>query len=382
MSASTPVQHSTRNTLLSSLVLTLTLVSDALLYLLLPLYFESFGLTLLWVGLLLSLNRFIRLLINPWLVSYFQIMGARKALLQAIALATIASLCFVLMASPWILLASRVLWGCAFALMRLACLHYATEERSLSLKNLGWFTSFQEIGPLLVMLLSPWLLTFLTLSQVLMFGTLLCVLAILPALGLPNPQRQSQAKATASWPKPAPLHQLTFLLCLLFDGVWVIILAPQLVNMGYSTHIALSTVAFIFAAKRIFSMVIGLISVRFALFANTYGWLVFTVGCLLVSGLLMPTAWILFASVLAATGHALLMILMPKLLADISEQENERQLSLSAFTFWRDFSVAIGALFAAILIEQDLITEFYWGSTLITMLLSVWIFKNRKTRSA
>lgn len=62
------INQNSRPTVLASLVLTLTLVSDAVLYLLLPLFFDSFGLTLLWVGILLSANRFVRLLINPWLV--------------------------------------------------------------------------------------------------------------------------------------------------------------------------------------------------------------------------------------------------------------------------------------------------------------------------
>ena len=60
------IQQGSRSTVLASLVLTLTLVSDAVLYLLLPLFFDSFGLTVFWVGILLSAHRFVSLFFNPW----------------------------------------------------------------------------------------------------------------------------------------------------------------------------------------------------------------------------------------------------------------------------------------------------------------------------
>ena len=44
----------------SSGVLSLTLLGDALLYAVLPVHAESFGVSLVWVGILLSANRFVR----------------------------------------------------------------------------------------------------------------------------------------------------------------------------------------------------------------------------------------------------------------------------------------------------------------------------------
>ena len=56
------MHSATKQTILASSTLTLALVSDAVLYLLLPIYFSDFLLTIIWVGILLSANRFLRIL--------------------------------------------------------------------------------------------------------------------------------------------------------------------------------------------------------------------------------------------------------------------------------------------------------------------------------
>src|SRR5690554_5623135 len=205
------IHQGSRSTVLASLVLTLTLVSDAVLYLLLPLFFDSFGLTVLWVGILLSANRFVRLFVNPWLVPWFQYFGARTALIQAVVLASAASLSFVFLFSPWTLLFARLLWGCAYALMRLGCLHYATEAPERRMINLGWYTSIQEMGPLLVILLTPLLVVHISAQAVLALAFVLCLLALIPALSLPVPHADRGVSTGAQWPWPDAWHRLTFL---------------------------------------------------------------------------------------------------------------------------------------------------------------------------
>ena len=49
---------------LPGLVLAVALIGDALIYVVLPLYHREFGISLAMVGVLLSLNRWIRLLAN------------------------------------------------------------------------------------------------------------------------------------------------------------------------------------------------------------------------------------------------------------------------------------------------------------------------------
>ena len=353
------IDKDSRPTVLASLVLTLTLVSDAVLYLLLPLFFDSFGLTLLWVGVLLSANRFVRLLINPWLVPWFQYFGARTAMIQAVALASLASLGFIWLLSPWALLAARLLWGAAYALMRLGCLHYATEHTEKPMVNLGWYTSLQEVGPLLVLLLTPVLVGQVSVEAVLILAFLLCLVALLPALALPKPEVEEVSITRARIPWPNAWHRLTFVFCLLFDGVWTVILAPLLVAAGWSVAMALTSTSILLVGKRVFNMALGVVAVRLDSWRYIGAWLALSIGLMWLACFLMAVQQVLLASVLGIVGHGLFMILVPRLLSDRATNRIERQYSLNSFTFWRDLAAAVGALLAGGLIAWNIALTFY-----------------------
>ncbi|MCH8529290.1 MAG: MFS transporter [Saccharospirillum sp.] len=372
-----------RPTVLASLVLTLTLVSDAVLYLLLPLFFEDFGLTLLWVGVLLSANRFVRLLINPWLVPWFQHFGARTAMIQAVVLASLASLSFIWLLNPWALLAARLLWGSAYALMRLGCLHYATEQPERRMVNLGWYTSLQEVGPLLVLLLTPLIVDQVSVQAVLVLSFMLCLVAMLPALALPRAEAEEGASARARLPWPNAWHRLTFVLCLLFDGVWTVILAPLLVAAGWSTAMALTLTSVLLVGKRLFNMALGFVVVRLDTWQQTGAWLSLAFGLMWLACVLMALKSVLLASALAIIGHGLFMILVPRLLSDRAENRIERQQSLNSFTFWRDLSAAVGALLAGGLIAWQVAPAFYgaWGVGLLAMLIPLLMVERKINQS-
>lgn len=378
----TRIQAESRATVLASLVLTLTLVSDAVLYLLLPLYFESFGLTLIWVGILLSANRLIRLAINPWVMHYFQRLGPRNSVISAVLLATLASLVFVFIHEIWILLLARCLWGCAYALMRQACLHYATEHPQQRMQNLGWFTTLQEVGPLLVLLAAPWLTGLFSIQAVLLLASSLCLLAFIPALALPRNKTDGSTtgfRLTLPWPEA--WQQLTLLVCLLFDGLWLVMLAPQLRHLGWGLTEALALASLLMVGKRLFNLLLGVISVRFALFQQEGPWLYTALLLLLPAGLLLPGQGILIGSLLAIIGHGLFMLLVPKKLADLTPDIAERQQQLNSFTFWRDVAAALGALLAGLLLEQQWLNLFFLLMTPLTGLLIFRVYRLDQQRS-
>lgn len=366
-------QHS-QPTVLASSVLTLALVSDSVLYLLLPLYFEDFGLTLIWVGILLSANRFVRLLINPWLLPWFERFGPRSSMLQAVALATAASLAFLMLASPWVLLLARLLWGMAYALMRLGCLHYATHQPERRMVNLGWYTSLQEVGPLSVLLIAPWLVQFIAIEAVLVLASALCLVALWPALALPRAQSDPQLPTRARFPWPNAWHRLTFVLCLLFDGVWTVVLAPLLVVGGWSTAAALAMTAWLLIAKRLFNLLVGVVSIRVNPWMPERLWLGISLALMLVAGALMALTEVLWASVFAIAGHGLYMILVPKRLADEALSDGSRHHSLNGFTFWRDLAAATGALLASLLLAASWTAMFYG---LLTGLVALMLLSAR-----
>ncbi len=363
------IHPGSRPTVLAGAVLTLTLASDAVLYLLLPLYFESFGLTLVWVGILLSANRFVRLLINPWLVPWFQRYGARTALLQAVVLASLASLSFVWLHSPWILLAARLLWGCAYALMRLGCLHYATQDGGRRMTNLGWYTSLQEVGPLLVLLLAPLLIGWISMQAVLLLAFLFCLLAFIPALMLPAAESERGQSARAQLPWPNAWHRLTFMVCMLFDGLLLVLFAPLLVADGWSIGMALTLASALMVMRRLFNLGLGAVAVRFEWVDDSGAWMMGALLAMLAASGLITVGALLPGAALAIVGHGLFMILAPKQLADAAPSTLARQQTLNAFTFWRDVAAASGALLAGLLLSMNLSLPFYGMATVILAVL-------------
>ncbi|MGZ0190241.1 MAG: hypothetical protein ACKVH0_19945, partial [Alphaproteobacteria bacterium] len=62
----------------SSSIMSLALLGDALLYAVLPAYAADFGLTLPWVGVMLSANRFVRVFAYGLIARVTQAVGVRR----------------------------------------------------------------------------------------------------------------------------------------------------------------------------------------------------------------------------------------------------------------------------------------------------------------
>ncbi|WP_099159965.1 MFS transporter [Virgibacillus ndiopensis] len=98
----------------------LAIMGDSMLLIVLPIYWRDFGLTAIWqIGALLSINRFIRLPINPFIGLFYQKYQLRTGLLIAIFLAIISTFSYGVLHNFWFLFFARALWGIAWSLLRL-----------------------------------------------------------------------------------------------------------------------------------------------------------------------------------------------------------------------------------------------------------------------
>jgi len=373
------MHSATKQTILASSTLTLALVSDAVLYLLLPIYFSDFLLTIIWVGVLLSANRFLRILLNPLIVYIYTLLGGRRATLLAVLFATVACAMFLFPLGPWVLLIARMLWGFAFGLLRLSCLYCATKDPTLSLKNMGWYAAIQELGPLLVLLAVPLINHYYSVQVIIAISLLLCLMAFIPALLLAQERVEEQSSSRAWLPKLNYQHFLTFVFCLLFDAVWVVVLAPLMISLGSSEQQALAIAAIVLVLKRGFNFLLGLVMVRYSQLQNASRWLNYSVLMMLLSAWLLASSALLSASLLAIVGHGLFMILMPKILTDQNNDLSVRKASLNDFTLWRDFAAALGALLAGVLLAAELVTYFYlFAAIMLSLIVAVYSRRERK----
>lgn len=103
-----------------ALITAICILGDAMLYIVLPIYWKDFGLTSIWqVGILLSINRFVRLPINPIIGYLYHRIQKKHGLYIACSLAVITTLSYGFVKEFWILLIMRGLWGVAWSIMRL-----------------------------------------------------------------------------------------------------------------------------------------------------------------------------------------------------------------------------------------------------------------------
>ncbi|WP_110943562.1 MFS transporter [Virgibacillus senegalensis] len=103
-----------------ALITAISVLGDAMLLIALPIYWEEAGLVSLWqVGVLLSVNRFIRLPVNPLIGLFYQHFQRRTGILIAVYLAVATTASYGLLSNFWLLVWMRALWGIAWSFLRL-----------------------------------------------------------------------------------------------------------------------------------------------------------------------------------------------------------------------------------------------------------------------
>ena len=133
------------------------IMGDSLMYVVLPVaavefgIHEQFGLgAAFWIGLALSINRFVRLVSNALAASVFQRFGVRWPFVVSVAVGALTTLAYGLGSGPVSLLVARAVWGVSYSHMRLAALLTAFEVGTSWMRGrlVGFFNSGQRLGSL------------------------------------------------------------------------------------------------------------------------------------------------------------------------------------------------------------------------------------------
>ena len=131
------------------------LMGDSLMYVVLPVAAvefgvqEQFGLAAsFWIGLALSINRFIRLGSNAFAASVYQRFGVRWPFVASIAAGAMANLAYGLGSGVVVLLLARAVWGISYSYMRLAAqlTAFAVGTSAMRGRMMGMFNSGQRFG--------------------------------------------------------------------------------------------------------------------------------------------------------------------------------------------------------------------------------------------
>jgi len=355
--ASSPARLADRHARDAAATLGLTLPTDVVLYLLLPLYADRFGLTLPEVGLLLAANRLVRIAGYGWISRLHARHGPRR-MCSAAALATLAcALGAGLLSGFWALLPLRLLWGLSYAAMNLSLQALVTAQAEGAAQRSGRAQAIVAAGPMLALPLAAVLAA--AWSPRAVFGVLaVCTLLALPFARRLPPGPAAEPGAVPSTPtsrmrlrRPGSLDMWSFVEGLALDGLFIIgltVLGQQALPEG-----AVFAAGLLMAARYLSEM---LLSPTGGHLAERWG----AERMLVALSLLTAAALTAFGAGggslsmwACAAAVVVLRALQLPLLAPIVAQRNPgpgRVPALAARLAWRDIGAGLGPMLAGLLL--------------------------------
>ena len=131
------------------------LIGDSMLYIVLPIYWKSIGLSAFWqVGVILSLNRLIRFVTNPVAGLFYQRHQIKTGLVVSMIMTTLVTSGYATCKgfTMWCIL--RIVWGCAWSFLRIGGLSTVTLVDSKNRGHMmGMYNGLYRIGSLVGTLL-------------------------------------------------------------------------------------------------------------------------------------------------------------------------------------------------------------------------------------
>lgn len=219
-------QSPKKHVIIISMITALALIGDSMLYIALPVFWREAGLDSIWqVGVILSINRFVRIPLHPMIGYLYQKISIKTGLTIAVILGVITTCGYGLAQdfTTWIIL--RCLWGLSWSLFRIGGLSSVvilSDDLNRG-KLMGMYNGLYRLGSLFGMLLGGIFVSILGFSAISM------IFGVISAIGLPmiltaKIDRDKQSLVTKNKTLHVPIRQLLKLrltILVLISGLFV-----------------------------------------------------------------------------------------------------------------------------------------------------------------
>lgn len=336
-----------RASLHAALALGLTLPGDTVLYLLLPIYAATFGVSLPEAGVLLAANRLVRIIGYGWIARFYATHGARAACLLATFGAITATVMYATVSGLWLLLVARLAWGLSFAALNLANQALPTAVLQGAAKRTGRSRSIIAIGPMVGLVVSAMMAVAFGPRSAFMLLTAVAAIAPFMAARIPRiAEKPVLGGPRFEW--PGPISIWSFAMGFTMDGLFVFglgLLAAASYPKGAVLAAAVA-MALRYAVEVLFSPVGGHL-------AHRYGarriLVLASLGAAGGLSMLASDGWLLWTGVLVTIVlRALTQPLTAPLVAE-AHPGSERVPALARQATWRDIGAGTGPLAAGLL---------------------------------
>jgi hypothetical protein len=361
-----------RNTVIVASCLGLVWFGDAAIYVVLPLYSHSFGFDAVTVGVLLSVNRVVRILGYGWVAPLARAYGTNWLTAGACAAAAVSTLAYGLLSGFVLLFIARMIWGAAWGIINLTMTAYAYGDGKSAGTRIGIARAVSSAGALAALVAVGPLCIGIGPHQTFVLYGLLGLTAIPLAFLLP-PLRAapSDGQAAHRWTL-TPLNALFFVLSFGADGVLGATVAVLLAEF-MPVASAIVGAALLLAFQRLVVIVLALFS----------GPVTDRLGA---QRLLLPCSLVVaagFATI--ASGHVyvgtIIVILSRALLGTVgpvlaAQKSTDRIAALASFATWTDVGLAAGAFFGLVGVVEIGYTASYALLAVLSAVAAVWHFRS------
>ena len=244
-------ERASRQVIVISLITAACLIGDSMLYIVLPICFAQAGLSSLWeVGIILSVNRLVRLPLNPMVGWLYRHISDRTGIFIATVLATITTFSYAFADgfAVWLLL--RCLWGIAWTLLRLGGFYCILNVSSDDNRGyfMGLYNGLYRIGSLAGMLLGGIFADWLGFSVTCMlFGACTAVTIVLGFIcvprgnsGVPAGTQAEERSLTWLWKDGTVLWVMAtgLVVALIYQGLYASTLS-ELIRIHFGSSVTL-----------------------------------------------------------------------------------------------------------------------------------------------
>jgi MFS transporter, DHA1 family, multidrug resistance protein len=349
----------------SALVLSFALLGDTFLYPVLPLHAAALGVPVVWIGFLLSINRFVRMLANPVFAYLFSKVGFRRLTILAALFSVVTTILYGLHPSLSIWILSRLVWGLCFSVLRISSVYYCLDAEKQGI-SLGINRSLQEICPLLALLVGPVLLEWISPGQTFILLGLFTLPALFYAYSLPSLSLPDFSYNFKKISFPSSFNLLVFVSALIIEGILVVVISKLLRNDYLSVEEVTLLVSIYLLYRRICVVIISPLT---GWLADWWGLENMYIGSLLLSvaGLfLIAFDYTQVGIVCSFTFGAVSSVLSP---AVAVKDTNNRLRDIAANTTWRDIGAALGALVGGLFLHQAQLEQVFALAAFILIIL-------------
>ena len=394
--------HGLKPIVLTAAVVACSLLGDSFLYVALPLEFRSLGLGLVSVGVLLSVNRFIRFFSNTWAGYTYSRYRVKFPLIAAIIVGALVTLSYSVVAGFLAFLLVRAIWGIAWSFLRLA--GYLTVVAAPSRKRLGrtmgLYQSISSFGSLCGALVGGYLLDLWGFRPTVIFLTCWSAVGIPLAISLKEGQAppidagmeltRVNIKLIMGDVKMLGIGLCTLVNSLLLQGILVSTLSLYLLELVggggvniFGVAVGIATLSgflltFRLLSRFIFGPIFGTMSDRFGRQRTLTILFIGGMAGMAMLGLTRSVYVIAPAVLLAFISSAGLMVTLATEASDIAASLDQgREYVMSSYANWSDLGSAMGPLIAYVMRLGIPFRTTYLGSSVI--LLTVAIFHNITT---